>query len=109
MHHDERHYENPDEFQPFRFSEMRGSEEGASIKHQMITPNKDYFFFGTGRHACPGRFFAVNELKTLVAHTLLTYDVKLENDRKVIPDPILFVNAVLPNQNAKVMFRKRGE
>ncbi|THU87417.1 cytochrome P450 [Dendrothele bispora CBS 962.96] len=106
MHHDERHYDDPDQFKPFRFSEMRDS-EGGSIKHQMITPNQDYFFFGTGRHACPGRFFAVNELKTLVAHTLLTYDVKLEGDSKVIPDPVLFVNAVLPNQEAKVMFRKR--
>ncbi|THU78323.1 cytochrome P450 [Dendrothele bispora CBS 962.96] len=51
MHHDERHYEDPDQFKPFRFSEMRDSEEGGSIKHQMITPNQDYFFFGTGRHA----------------------------------------------------------
>ncbi|KAK7457858.1 hypothetical protein VKT23_010202 [Stygiomarasmius scandens] len=107
MHHDERHYENPNEFKPFRFSEMRDSEEGGSIKHQMITPNQDYVFFGTGRHACPGRFFAVNELKTLFAHTLLTYDIQLEGESKVIPEPTAFVNALLPNQTAKVLFRKR--
>ncbi|THV02256.1 cytochrome P450 [Dendrothele bispora CBS 962.96] len=106
LHHDERYYENPQEFRPFRFSDMRAN-EGESIKHQMITPNSEYFFFGHGRHSCPGRFFAVNELKTLVAHTLLTYDVKLEGDRKEIPEPFWFSRAVTPNRTAKVLFRKR--
>ncbi|KAF5341335.1 hypothetical protein D9758_016165 [Tetrapyrgos nigripes] len=107
MHHDERHYEDPNEFKPFRFSDMRDIEENGNIKHQMITPNSDYFLFGTGRHACPGRFFAVNELKTLLAHTLLTYDVKLEGFSKEVPEPTLFTSAIIPNQKAKVLFRKR--
>ncbi len=33
--------------------------------------------FGLGRHACPGRFFAVMELKLLLAHLVMNYDVKL--------------------------------
>ncbi|KAK7460913.1 hypothetical protein VKT23_008841 [Stygiomarasmius scandens] len=107
LHHDDRYYEDPHEFRPFRFSDMRAN-EGESIKHQMITPNPEYFFFGTGRHSCPGRFFAVNELKTLVAHTLLTYDVKLEGDRKEVPKPFWFSRTIMPNRTAKVMFRKRS-
>ncbi|KAK7441541.1 hypothetical protein VKT23_016534 [Stygiomarasmius scandens] len=104
----QRLYENPTEFNPFRFSEMR-SVEGEGIKHQMITPNSEYVFFGAGRHACPGRFFAVNELKTLLAETLLTYDVKLEGDGKVIPPPRWMNREVGPNRTAKVLFRKRRD
>ncbi|KAF5343388.1 hypothetical protein D9758_015617 [Tetrapyrgos nigripes] len=107
MHYDERHYKDPNEFKPFRFSDMRDIEENGNIKHQMVTPNSDYFHFGTGRHACPGRFFAVNELKTLFAHTLLTYDVKLEGFSKEVPEPTLFLSAVIPNQKVKMLFRKR--
>ncbi|KAF5365279.1 hypothetical protein D9758_005352 [Tetrapyrgos nigripes] len=50
LHHDERYYEDPYEFRPFRFADMR-AQEGESIKHQMITPNPEYMFFGAGRHA----------------------------------------------------------
>ncbi|KAF5365276.1 hypothetical protein D9758_005351 [Tetrapyrgos nigripes] len=50
LHHDERYYEDPYEFRPFRFADMR-AQEGESTKHQMITPNPEYMFFGAGRHA----------------------------------------------------------
>ncbi|THU79798.1 cytochrome P450 [Dendrothele bispora CBS 962.96] len=106
LHHDERNYEDPNVFKPFRFSEMRLN-EGESIKHQMVAPNTDYLFFGTGKHACPGRFFAVNELKTLVAHTLMNYDVKLEGDSKVTPQPVWFGPNIVPSRTQKVLFRKR--
>lgn len=33
--------------------------------------------FGWGRHACPGRFFAANEIKMIVATYILTYDIRL--------------------------------
>jgi len=46
-----RHYKDPNEFKPFRFSDMRDIEENGNIKHQMVPLNSDYFQFGTGRHA----------------------------------------------------------
>ena len=46
-----RHYKDPNEFKPFRFSDMRDTEENGNIKHQMVTLNSDYFQFGAGRHA----------------------------------------------------------
>ncbi|KAK1225702.1 hypothetical protein PQX77_011322 [Marasmius sp. AFHP31] len=78
LQRDEAYFSNGDKFEGFRFADMR-EEEGESIKHQMVTPTADFFLFGHGRHACPGRFFAVNELKLLVAHILLNYDIKAEN------------------------------
>ncbi|CAG8519409.1 1762_t:CDS:10 [Diversispora eburnea] len=38
--------------------------------------DKDYLIFGTGKHACPGRFFAVNEIKILMHKLILNYHIK---------------------------------
>jgi hypothetical protein len=54
----------------------------------------------------PGRFFAANEMKTLLAHILVTYDVKFENEG-VRPENQCFSTYILPNSKAKVMIRKR--
>ena len=57
--------------------------------------------------ASPGRFFASAELKALMAHVLLNYDVKLPNDSREVPPLFKFLNNVGPNQTAKALFRKR--
>lgn len=49
MHHDERFYSNPDEFQPFRFSDLR-EREGENVKYQLIATGSEYLTFGHGRH-----------------------------------------------------------
>jgi hypothetical protein len=59
------------------------------------------------RHS-PGRFFAVNELKALLIHVLLNYDVKLETDGVRPPDRWLGMVAI-PHPTAAVLFRKRSE
>ncbi|PBK90215.1 cytochrome P450 [Armillaria gallica] len=47
---DERNYENPLEFRPWRFSDMR-KQEGENLHHRMVTPSLDFIFFGHGRPA----------------------------------------------------------
>ncbi|KAI5118676.1 hypothetical protein M0805_003613 [Coniferiporia weirii] len=105
-HRDEAHYAHAAKFDGFRFAEMRegGADEGT--KHQMVATGADYLSFGHGRHACPGRFFAVNELKAMMAHLLLTYDVKLEVEG-VRPESVYLGTRLTPNPTANVLFRKR--
>ncbi|KAF7342895.1 Cytochrome P450 [Mycena sanguinolenta] len=104
-HHDGENYENPDEFDGFRFAKMRGNDEDrGSIKFQMVAPDVKYLSFGLGRHACPGRFFAVNELKLMLAYILQHYDVRLEGPR---PPTEWFGTLAAANRSAKVEFRKR--
>ena len=55
----------------------------------------------------PGRFFAANELKTMLAHVVVTYDVKLE-DNKVHSRGLRTSVRATPNPAAKVMFRRRA-
>jgi hypothetical protein len=53
----------------------------------------------------PGRFFAVNELKALIAHIVVTYDIKFE-EGKGVPRQICIGGLRLPGK-ANVLFKRR--
>jgi len=105
-HRDPKNYPNPEEFQPFRFADMR--DEGDSIRHQTVSVGLDWVNFGGGRHSCPGRFLAVYQLKSMLAHVLLNYDVKMPNDGPR-PKNFWFGHHIVPNMTAHVLFRKRKQ
>ena len=51
-HTDNEYYENPHEFYPWHFSNMRdGDPEGEGTKHQIVNAKPEFVFFGLGRHA----------------------------------------------------------
>ena len=60
-------------------------------------------------HTCirysPGRFFATAEMKALLAYIVVTYDLKLEEGKKV-PREFHFAATRIVG-NADVLFRKR--
>ena len=124
LHYDKKFYENPNVFQPFRFAEMHKGDNDET-KAQLVSTSTEYLDFGLGRHAwydafyptfhlgvercfhcSPGRFFAANELKTMLAHVVVTYDIKLE-DSVARPRCSQFGVAILADPRAKVLFRKR--
>ena len=50
-HRDERIYANPDEFDGFRFANLRESEgDDAAGRHQMISTSTENLAFAVGRH-----------------------------------------------------------
>ncbi|KAJ7458361.1 cytochrome P450 [Mycena galericulata] len=107
IHHDAENFTNPDVFDGFRFYNMRSSpSEGSVFKHYMVTTEPTHLPFGHGKHACPGRFFAATELKSMLAHIVINYDVKLEHDGERPPDQ-LFNTVRMPDSKAKIWFRKR--
>ncbi|KAK7061428.1 cytochrome P450 [Favolaschia claudopus] len=100
-------YPNPDEFDALRFYRWRLEEKEDSLRHQFSATNLDYLSWGHGRHACPGRFFASTALKTMLAHILVTYDVKLEDESAGRPPNQWFAAICIPNGAAKILFRRR--
>ncbi|KAH9897770.1 cytochrome P450 [Cubamyces lactineus] len=104
-HHDDSNYADADVFDPFRFSRMREA-DGEGTKHQFVNTTLEYIAFGHGKHACPGRFFAANELKSLLAVIILNYDLKLGGDGSRPPNMYLGF-AVIPAPKGKVLFKKR--
>lgn len=75
IHRDPNVYENADTFDPYRFYNMRQRDEDSG-KHQFVTLGTGVMSFGIGRHACPGRFFAANEIKLIVVSILRKYDLE---------------------------------
>lgn len=92
-------------FDAFRWSRMR-EQPGNENRFQFVSTSTGHINFGHGRDACPGRFFASQEIKLLLAHTLLSYDIKLA-DSTVLPAPSWYDRSRLPNQTAKILFRAR--
>ncbi|CAG8621786.1 8047_t:CDS:10, partial [Diversispora eburnea] len=49
---------------------------GLENKFSASKIDRNYFVFGSGKHACPGRFFAVNEIKIGMHKLILNYQIK---------------------------------
>lgn len=78
---------------------VTGSTPGIAISlpHRVCTHANDY---------SPGRFFAVNEVKMIVGHILLNYDIKLD-DSKPVPD-YWFPSFTSPSgPKVEICFRRR--
>ncbi|KAJ2913479.1 hypothetical protein MD484_g6916, partial [Candolleomyces efflorescens] len=75
IHTDPAIYEDPLTFQGFRFYEGKETttdyDDSDPLRKRMVTLDPTFLLFGHGRNACPGRFFAVNEVKALLAHIIL--------------------------------------
>ncbi|KAF5326363.1 hypothetical protein D9611_001062 [Ephemerocybe angulata] len=106
---DPEYYDDPTTFKGFRFSEMRdtGSDEFDPLRHQMITLDPTYMVFGYGRNACPGRFFAVNEVKAVLAYIITTYDLKLQGDAAEAPVGSWSAGNRGPSITGQILLRKR--
>ncbi|KAF8583917.1 cytochrome P450 [Ramaria rubella] len=105
LHRDEDIYTDAETFNGFRFSDMREG-EGEGLKNQLTATSSEFIAFGHGKQACPGRFFAANELKVMMTHLLLSYDIKMENEG-VRPKNQWLAIGCRPNPKAEVLFRKR--
>lgn len=114
-------YPDPTVFDPRRYAG-----QGGASKDNSARTDDHYLIFGHGRHAwcalrrgfqcagrllmmpcSPGRFFAATVLKAILAHIVVTYDVKLPGDSRTLPPPMWVSASLVPNHKADVLFRKR--
>ncbi len=99
-------WENGDQFDPYRFMRMREDPGEEHLAH-LVSTSPNHMGFGHGKHACPGRFFAANELKVLLCHLLLKYEWKLVPNSPT--GSIMFGFATPSNPKAKISIRHRPE
>lgn len=88
IHLDEELYLNAYEFNPFRFMRSDSlhnvfssiiSRHDPSRKPKpksSVKLDESFLGFGFGKHACPGRFFALNEIKLFVAYLVRHYGIE---------------------------------
>lgn len=99
-------YPEPEKFEPFRFAKAR--EEAGEImdkaRQGWTSVTRTYTAFGTGLHACPGRFFAANLLKVMLSYLILHYDLEKLPSR---PKNSTFSVSMFPPLRATVRFKRR--
>ncbi|KAI1076229.1 cytochrome P450 [Whalleya microplaca] len=123
IHHDDSIYPSARQFQPFRFAQpgaardiidcavSASANEGDhaakadrpvpaiaktdSKQKKSATIDDTFLGFGFGKHACPGRFFALNELKIFVAHIVLHYDIEHLVEGRPKMTPVIWLNVPL--------------
>ncbi|OJD18787.1 hypothetical protein AJ78_01194 [Emergomyces pasteurianus Ep9510] len=103
---DPRIHTNPDKWDGYRFYNRRQN-PGQENSSQLVSTSADHIAFGHGPQACPGRFFAANEIKVLLCHLLVKYDLKLVEGSAVKPFAYSF--SIVSNPFAPLMVRKREE
>lgn len=126
IHRDAAIYPDPNRFDPFRFAQpgaARSSSPHAGLElnppgeaekqtvsngngkaKSSVTLDNTFLGFGFGKHACPGRFFALHEMKIFVAHMVLNYDVEYLGER---PELTNMVWLKVPYDQGRVRVRRR--
>ncbi|CAK7220709.1 hypothetical protein SBRCBS47491_004279 [Sporothrix bragantina] len=103
---DEHYYPEPDTFDALRFFRMRKRSEEDGHRWQFTTIGDTNMNFGAGKHACPGRFFAGNEIKMMLSYYLINFDMKLKGGEER-PKPMMIMMSKTPNPEGEVLFRRR--
>ncbi|KAI0033118.1 cytochrome P450 [Vararia minispora EC-137] len=108
MHHDEELYEDPEVFKPWRFAGADAEAEAVrseSKRLPLVMTSSEALTFGIGRHACPGRFFAASEVKTMLAHVVLNYDIRFADGNGYPPN--MYIGTACVPAKVDLLFRKR--
>ncbi|KAI1359992.1 cytochrome P450 [Xylaria arbuscula] len=103
-------YESPLEFRPLRFFSSSSYPEGvddvdATNLFSSITTGDSWF--GTGRQACPGRWYASAQIKLVLYHLLIEYDFKFPNGQTERPKNWVKDEKTGPNMEQPILFRRR--
>ncbi|KAK4676571.1 hypothetical protein QC764_401600 [Podospora pseudoanserina] len=109
MHRDEGVYgRNPEEFDPFRFYREFQTEGG-----RFDDMCKGLLVFGYGKHACPGRHYAMQTLRQTLAYLVLNYDVALvgpvdaDGGHALRGKRQTLLNVNVPNVDLKIRVRRK--
>lgn len=107
--------ENPEKFDAFRSYRARelegleGAEKAsAGASNQFVTVSPSNLLFGYGRHACPGRFFAANEIKMIVSRAVLDYDMKMADGSRERYANLSFGGQSVPDPSKELLFKRVG-
>lgn len=72
----------------------------------MVQAHKDHLLFGYGRRTCPGRFWAIGEVKMILAKILVGMDFRLARDGE--SSKTYFINELsFPDPRTKLLMRAR--
>ena len=94
----------PERYDAHRFLRWR-EQAGRENRAHLVSTSAEHLGFGHGEHACPGRFFAANEIKVVMCHLLLQYDWKLAPGTDTTPRALGMALNLDPS--TQMLFRRR--
>ncbi|KAI0202920.1 cytochrome P450, partial [Astrocystis sublimbata] len=117
IHRDEGNYVHAARYDAFRF--VRGQQqagkggEGDKNKEKdkekkpqgLINTSEKFMGFSYGSHACPGRFFAANQLKIALGHIALLYEIEVIPTK---PENKWFFGHIAPPLTETIRVRRRS-
>lgn len=80
-------FAQPNTFDAHRYRRMRNEHKEAESSMVMGMSTIDSLGFGLGNQACPGRFFAVNNMKLIMVKMLTQFELTLEKDGREYVGP----------------------
>ncbi|RDL36340.1 uncharacterized protein BP5553_05692 [Venustampulla echinocandica] len=92
-------------FDAKRWKRMR--EEGDATKFHFASLQNDMLPWGSGPHACPGRFLVQEVIKIIFIHLVTKYDVKYSEGVESRPPDYLEHTNSIPNIMALLLFKER--
>ena len=105
--HDPDVHPDPESFNPQRHLRKRDAKDGDSHRYHFASVSDDLLHFGSGSHACPGRFFAQESLKLILVHLLTQYHFKLADKDEKVPKMVVRNLVLKPNMALPVLFKER--
>lgn len=97
----------PGVYEGFRFARLR-TLPGQQNRYLAATTSPEAPNFGHGPLACPGRFFGIEVIKTIIIDLLLHYDIRLLPEAKgKRPRNKIVDQYIVPDSAAQVQVRKR--
>lgn len=106
-------FEQPFQYDPFRFSRIReaaASQDGKPGQAHLsfVSTSPQHLPFGHGSHSCPGRFLVDFEIKMILSYVLNHYDVAFpEEYNGKRPSNVWVTEAFTPPPGAKLRVRRR--
>ncbi|CAG8478439.1 41327_t:CDS:10 [Gigaspora margarita] len=91
------------DFQPKRH--ITSFANGKIVHSPATKVDKSFAMFGGGKRACPGRFFAINEIKMCLHKLILRYNIRTESG-KIVP-PKIKTSTYVPSDSG-LIFENRN-
>ncbi|KAI5923016.1 cytochrome P450 [Camillea tinctor] len=103
VHRDAEVYADPERYDAFRFVGAGGEGKGKG-NERLVHTSETFMSFSHGAHACPGRFFAANQLKIALAHIVWLYEIEPIARR---PENKWFFGHIAPPMRDTLRVRRR--
>ncbi|KAI3324415.1 cytochrome P450 [Xylariaceae sp. AK1471] len=110
IHYDDDIYPEAHQFNLFRFMSPQNEgggpgSTGNGTSKPATTADDQFFGFGTSKNPCPGRFLAVHQIKLILAHILLNYDLEYTKEK---PQLTSVLAMKVPKLDVTLRVRKRA-